>query len=467
MTQEQEKQLLQAIYDRLFDAITYQPTGGVNPFTESETFVHFSKNAALEPSEYADPVTPSNPTGNMRSSEAFSRMVDYVSPMEIEWNPTGSSLSSTFKLIVDSANANVEDDPKAKEIYDKAYNYLHPETTTVNPFTGESVTERTDSADYVAYEENMEAYVGAITTYRLSYNIYLDALEDPDPDVRKKADRDWQAKAPLLENSIKSAFRKLQSGNAKYVEQALMILATTVNDGIRRAIVMAQEGVADDRAFSSSMGMPDKWYLSYPVPGNWTDESQKSFTELHISGGQTDIRNKSTEHNFNMDTSLNYGLWKVKANAEGKYEHRNSSTAKDSVEISAKICKVTVMRPWFTDSLFRLAKWTTDLCGNGGISNGKIDSSNRGNLLPMYPVAFVVAKDISIKADFTKEDRDIIEESYKTGVSVGWGPFAIGGSYGYGNSEDTFHSEFQNGELKVPGMQIIAWISRVVPFSTK
>lgn len=467
MTQEQEKQLLQAIYDRLFDAITYQPTGGVNPFTESETFVHFSKNAALEPSEYADPVTPSNPTGNMRSSEAFSRMVDYVSPMEIEWNPTGSSLSSTFKLIVDSANANVEDDPKAKEIYDKAYNYLHPETTTVNPFTGESVTERTDSADYVAYEENMEAYVGAITTYRLSYNVYLDALEDPDPDVRKKADRDWQAKAPLLENSIKSAFRKLQSGNAKYVEQALMILATTVNDGIRRAIVMAQEGVADDRAFSSSMGMPGKWYLSYPVPGNWTDESQKSFTELHISGGQTDIRNKSTEHNFNMDTSLNYGLWKVKANAEGKYEHRNSSTAKDSVEISAKICKVTVMRPWFTDSLFRLAKWTTDLCGTGGISNGKIDSSNRGNLLPMYPVAFVVAKDISIKADFTKEDRDIIEESYKTGVSVGWGPFAIGGSYGYGNSEDTFHSEFQNGELKVPGMQIIAWISRVVPFSTK
>ena len=46
MTQEQEKQLLQAIYDRLFDAITYQPAGGVNPFTESENFVHFSKNAA-------------------------------------------------------------------------------------------------------------------------------------------------------------------------------------------------------------------------------------------------------------------------------------------------------------------------------------------------------------------------------------------------------------------------------------
>ena len=48
MTSEQEKQVLQAIYDRLFDAITYQPSGGVNPFTEVETFIHFSKNAAVD-----------------------------------------------------------------------------------------------------------------------------------------------------------------------------------------------------------------------------------------------------------------------------------------------------------------------------------------------------------------------------------------------------------------------------------
>lgn len=467
MTQEQEKQLLEAIYDRLFDAITYQPQGGVNPFAEKETFIHFSKNAALAPEEYQNPVTPSNPSGDLKASEAFSRMVDYVSPMELEWNPSGSSLSKTFKLVVDSANAHVDEAPKAKEIYDKAYNYLHPEITTTDPFTGETVTERTDSKDYVTYEGNMEEYVNATIAYRLSHNLYLDALGDPDPDVRKKADREWQAKAPLLENAIKSAYRKLQAGNAKYVEKALLILTTTVNDGIRRAIQMAQEAVADDHAFSSSMGIPDKWYLSYPIPGNWTDENQKSFTELHISGGQTDIRNKSTEHNFSVDTSLNYGLWKVKANAEGSYVHKNSSTEKNSVEISAKICKVQIARPWFTESIFRLAKWTTDLCKAGGISNGKIDSSNKSGLIPMFPVAFVVAKDISIKADFSKEDQDIIEQSYKAGASVGWGPFSIGGSYGYGSSESKFHSEFQNGEIKIPGMQIIAWISRVIPFSTK
>jgi hypothetical protein len=85
----------------------------------------------------------------------------------------------------------------------------------------------------------------------------------------------------------------------------------------------------------------------------------------------------------------------------------------------------------------------------------------------MYPVAFVVAKDISIKANFSHEEEEHIKESLKTAVSVGYGPFSIGGSYGYGKTEDNFDSNFQNGEIKVPGMQIIGWISKVVPNSPK
>ena len=48
MTPQQEKQLLKALYDRLFDAITHQPEGGKNPFTKDETFIHFSKFGALD-----------------------------------------------------------------------------------------------------------------------------------------------------------------------------------------------------------------------------------------------------------------------------------------------------------------------------------------------------------------------------------------------------------------------------------
>jgi hypothetical protein len=467
MTQEQEKQLLQAIYDRLFDAITYQPTGGVNPFTEAETFIHFSKNAALDKNSFANPRTPSNPLGDLKASEEFSRMVDQISPMSLEWQNSNNPLSKNYENVVNGAISSTTPDPKQEKMYNKAYEYLHPLKEEKNPFTDETVIARTDSQDYVDYERNMGDYVSSIMFYRNAYNLYLDDLESKDPAIKAAADRKWQSNAPLLENNIKVAYRKLTAGNAKYVEQALAILNTTINDGIRQTIVRAQEAVGDDKKFSSSLGFPDKWLFSYPSPANWTDENNPNFTELKISGGNTKLRSKSTEHTFSVDTNVNYGLWRVKASAEGNFQHSSSSADKDSVEISAKIAKVNINRPWFSESLFRLGSWSNNMLKKGEISNGKIDSSNASNYIPMYPVAFIIAKDISIKAGFSQEEEEHIKQSLKTSASVSYGPFSIGGSYGYGRTEDKLDSNFQNGEIKVPGMQIIGWVSKVVPYSPK
>ncbi|WP_313385296.1 hypothetical protein [Chishuiella sp.] len=468
MTQEQEKQLLESIYDRLFDVITYQPTSGKNPFKSEETFVHFSKNGAIFPEEYINPRTPSNPLGDLKSSEAFSRLVDQVSPMSLEWETKSQSLSEEYTKIVLGANADTTPDEKMQKIYDKAYDYLHPNKTTINPFTEEEVTGRVDGPDLVAYQDNMDNYVDAIVAYRSSYNIYLDELTSDDEKTKKNADRNWQAKAVKLERDIKSTYNKLIAGNGKYVEQALQILETTVNDGIRRALSIAQENVLEDKKFSSSMGFDNKWLFSYPSPGNWAENNNTSFTELKISGGNEKKKSSSTTHAFDMSTGVNVGLWRVKASSSGTFEHSSSSADANSVTISAKIAKVNIMRPWFSESLFRLKNWSNNMLDKGVmVSNGKIDSTNAENLIPMYPVAFVVARDITIKADFSHEEMDHISRSVKAGASVGYGPFSISGSYSNSKTEDKFTSDFQNGEIKVPGMQIIGWVSRLIPESPK
>ncbi|MBV8282374.1 MAG: hypothetical protein JO347_09985, partial [Candidatus Eremiobacteraeota bacterium] len=222
--------------------------------------------------------------------------------------------------------------------------------------------------------------------------------------------------------------------------------------------------VAKDRQYASSLGNSEKWLFAYPSPANWTS-SRESSTQLKISGGNTKLRSSSTEHSFSVDTSLNYGLFAVKASAEGKFEHKNSSTDKDSVEISCDITKVDIMRPWFSESLFKLPSWSTNLAGKGQISNGKLDSTNAGNLIPMYPVAFIVASNIVIKAAFSHEDQEIIKQAISTSVSASYGPFSISGKYGYGRSNEASNADFQNGEIRVPGMQIIGWVSRLVPSS--
>ncbi|MDE6538182.1 MAG: hypothetical protein K2M13_09150 [Muribaculaceae bacterium] len=468
MTAAQEKELLEAIYDRLLDAVTYQPEGGKNPLQSDTTLLHFTNNAAVKTDSFTDLVTPSNPNGNLRHTEEFSRMVNVVPALSTEWFPGNDSLSDTYRFIVNSANSATEPDPKAVAAYEKAYEYLHPLTTIKNPFTGEETTERTDSAEYLAYEDNMDAYVTAITTYRASYNIYLDTVAAGTEEEKKKADRDWQVTAPRLENEIKKTFRQLQAGNGKFVEMALDILATTVNDGVRMALKCAQEAAADSCAMSSSLGFPSKWYMAYPVPGNWAHEDAKGFSEIEISGKDTTIRNKETSNTFSVDGTVNYGLWRVKADASGEFKHSKSEFDMNSVKIKAKVAKVQIMRPWFMESIFRLSNWTTDIApGSGKISNGKIDDANKNNYLPLYPVAFIVAKDIEVEANFSHEDQEKISEAAKAGTSVGWGPFSIGGSYAYGKTDDHFHSSFRDGKLTIPGMQIMAWVSKIIPFSTK
>lgn len=85
----------------------------------------------------------------------------------------------------------------------------------------------------------------------------------------------------------------------------------------------------------------------------------------------------------------------------------------------------------------------------------------------MYPVAFIVAKNIVIEGSFTEEETEKIEKDAKAGVSFGFGPFTFGGKYRYGNTNEDVHVKTGKGSLTIPGMQIIAWVSRVTPDSPK
>ena len=136
MTPEQEKQILQALYDRLFDAITYVPQGGgVNPFDKKETFIHFTKNEAMQPSAFADAWNPTNPNADLGASELFAQMVDKVSPLALEWAPKDQSLARAYKSIVDGMNEATSARPSqaAIDAYNKAKAYLQKSERTRSP----------------------------------------------------------------------------------------------------------------------------------------------------------------------------------------------------------------------------------------------------------------------------------------------------------------------------------------------
>lgn len=464
-----QDKLMQLMYDQLFEMITYQPENGKNPFNEKETYIHFAKNSAINPKAYSNLRTPLNPSGDLKQSEMFSRMVDVVSPLTFEWNGVGSSLFDTYKNIVNGANTDVQPTEKAWAKYEKACNYLLMDKIDDDPFFDdddeeekkkEPVVNKVFTPVYERYEENMSNYLIAIANYKKAHIEYLENLTKKDP----LADDKWQAVAPMLENAMDATYRKLIAGNGKTVEQALAIMRTTINGSIRQAITYAQDAISDKRLYASSIESMGHWPLSYPIPENWATDEASGFTKMEIKG--TDSERRTRERHHDIDTGIRFLFWRINTGGGGNVHEWDCHAKTENMSISAEIAKVEIKRPWFMESLFRLENWYVDMAKASGISNGKISSSNNG-ILPMYPVAFIVAKNVEIKGGFTEEDTHRITENINAGASFGFGPFTFGGKYRYGDTGENIHVKTGNGSLSIPGMQIIAWVSRVTPDSPK
>lgn len=456
MTEQQEQQVLQALYDRLFQAITYAPDSTkAAPFPKDSTLIQFAKNQALNPAEFANPVSPINPKGDYRSSEMFATMVDNLPTFQGDYVPSGAKLSATYSNIVNGANTKLTIDPAQQATYDKAYNFLNTIVEIPN-MNGGVDKQPGPSPIHAAYDNNKSAYVAAVSAYRTAFLGYnMDNLDDQ---------RKWQANEPLLANAVKQTYNTWRSQGATQVEQALAAMASTINSSVKNAIVQAQELVDPERSLQSVLGNQDKWFMAYALPSNWYDPKAPGFTKLTLTSSNLNTNQSSSSHGWNAGGSWSGGLWSVKAQTGGSSHSSNYHMDADQFTLTAEIAVVRVMRPWFNDLIFRMNGWYIDSRNKFGISNGQIEG-NGGNMMPIFPTAFIVARNIQIQGNFSTQDQSHFDLSVSASTSVGWGPFQVSGSYSHSQSEDTFKSTFKNGVLSIPGIQVIGWVNQITPAS--
>jgi hypothetical protein len=455
MDQATEVKVMEALYDRLFQAVTYAPAGQQAQFDKKTTFIQFAKNEALNPADFANPVSPVNPGGSLNSSELFSRMVDIQPALDADYAPTANMISGTFSNIVNGANTKLTNDADQLALYDKAYNYLN-KTVTITDFTGASTTSVQPTAVYNTYLNNQTAYIAALCAYRTAYLGY---------DLTKIADqRSWQANEPLLSNAVTSAYNTWRAQGAAQVEQALAALASSINNIVSKAI-MDSQAMMKSSAMASSLGNPQPWYLAYGTPTNWYDPAAlPNFSTLTLKSDNLTKTADSSYTDYSSGVSASWGLWSVSASVSGHHADSHSHMNADTFALSAKIAVVQINRPWLNDLIFKLKGWSLKGQPAGSISNGAL-AGNASNMLPIFPTAFIVARDIAITANWTTEDKSHVEDSISTKASVGWGPFSINGSYSHGSSSDYFNSTFNGGTLNIPGIQIIGWVNEIVPSS--
>lgn len=450
MTPDQEKQLLQALYDRLFQAITYAPDGKEGAFDPSTTLLQLSKNEAIFPNDFKNQLTPMNPNGDLNAGYQFSAMVDAVPALEPTYAPSTKKVSDTYKEIVDGANTDAEVDPKQKATYDANYGYLNQVTSIPNPPPQPPTETPGPSAIAQTYDDNQQAYITALGGYRTAMLGY---------DLTKTADqRAWNAVAPGLQLNIDKAWNAWVRGGKANVERAQNALVSTINDIISAVIGDSQKAVADAAWITSGA---NKYLLSYPLPGDWAKGSgSKGATDFKLTSANLQTSSDSNFNSYGGGTSFSLGLWSVGGSFNHTDGQTNSHMDASTVEIGAKLTLVRIMRPWLNSLLFDTKGWWLKGQPINQISNGKL-LGNAGAMLPLIPTAFVVMSDVTIKADFSAQDQQHIESATSGSASVGWGPFSISGSYSHSESHDKFKSTYDAGTIRIPGMQIVAWVNEI------
>lgn len=449
MTPEQERKVLEALYDRLYDAVTHAPDGKAGAFPKNIYF-QMAKNQVLNPEDFKNMLSPVNPNGDQTKAEFFSTMVDACPAPGALWSDSGNKLSAIFETL-GQANGASPPDPKKLKTYQAAFNFLN-KRSTMTDFEGNKTEKVEPTPIAIAYDEAADAYAAAVAGYQTAYNAM---------DLTKTADqRSWNAQAPVLQNLVTKTWNAWARSGKAQVEQAQAAMQATINDAVSHAIEEAQKLAMGKLPTSTTTGQP--WLPSYAGPTNWADPAAKGI-QLSFDSSNLNKTSSSTRHTYGGEVSGSYWGFHASAGVDGSNTKEIGHMDAQKLKLSAELFAVRIVRPWFNPLLFGMQGWSTKAYKRNEISNG--DAEKPQGKIPLYPTGFVVARNVTIEADFSEEDSKTISSTVDTKASGGWGPFTFSGKYGHSSSNTEFQSKVNNGKLVFPGLQLLAWISTVTPAS--
>jgi len=466
MDAQTEQKLMQSIYDRIYDMLTFSPSGGRTPaFNPQTTLLQLQQpGQALNPDDFADAVSPSNPNGSLIASEAFSRLVDPVPAIGATYVPTDVGIENTYGEIITTASAapSGASGGSVNAGLTSHFNKVLAQTLQVKTMNGRVATIAVPSPLMQAYEQAKSEYDKALN----DYNMALKSLDMTQPVEQQR----WQTLALLLQARVDATYQAWRNTGAADIER-IGIPAGEGKNGITSIIANDQRLFSQTQLAGQYPG-DTPWHLSYAMPSNWNDANpatvSKLFTHYEQSSNNLSFSNKSRFVKLGGATAFSQGLFAINVKRQGRKQIITNQMHMQATNInfSLDFCLVRIVRPWLNGLLLSLGGWYINGLSQGAISTGNLDD-NKDSPMKLIPVAFVVARNIKISGNFSQQDLDLVTSRVVNGGTVGLGSFQLGGTFfnplNHKTSDLTFKSTVANQTISVPGLQIIAWISQLVP----
>lgn len=452
-----QEMMLQSLYDSIFGVFTHTPPGGEAGSEADKTFLSLNwPGMPIDMALFGNPWSPNNTEGSMAAIEAFSTLVNKIPTMNPVYSASEKTISQIHEMVVNATVIPPDPDPALKAKYEEAKKYLTMDKTDYDDDTGAKIVTEGDSLVYAKYKKKKQDYLKASTLFLTEYLKY---------DMAKPEDqRKWSIIGPNLQSSLDTAYEDWVLANKTKVEDNLATIAQSSENQVGQVFLNARNNF--NKIQLGSVNNPgQKFHPSYAIPSTWfTSGTGETWTAMTISSESTKLNEHSDFTKYGSSVSASWGLWSASGGFDKSESHEHMDETTSNLKISFKYARVEIDRPWFNGMLYNLGGWKLNAAGGvHSLSDGTKGQKNK--TFSLLPTAFIAIRDLEITADWGKKDMDLIEKKLSTKASFGWGPFKISGNYENSSRDFSKSTNFDGTTISSNGLQIIGWISNVMPAS--
>ena len=312
------------------------------------------------------------------------------------------------------------------------------------------------------YKQYEEAYNSKVKAYQRAY---ADAFTSP------AKLQNWPIDGVSYQNDVTDAANDWSSLGFKIEIETAM--ATLSSVGTDPAMVLISQ--SKYRFTNSLVNFANIGDIPYTImlPGTWYDkDNDDGWNEYTSEDFQTESHYQESSTAYSTGGDFSVGFWSAGSSFTESHAQSSLNIQTNNLDISFSYCVVDIERPWLDTTLLNLSNWF--IFGNykkNCISNGTMGqvynpadpSAFEPLFLPSLVTSLILIKNLTIKWDNYQADWQNSQSSLSVGVSVGWGPFAVNGSYSHHDASRDFTCT-DNGEgLFIEGVQVIGYVSAINP----
>lgn len=451
-----ERSALAELYDRIYKILTYSPKTGEGTGLEGGAIcVQMTQGEALDLGGFKGALSGSNPGGDVLAAEAFSTYVDRV-PTGLAgavWAP-GEALASRYALLVNGANIDAKLLPSAavEKTYKRLQGLLYAEVEKTSLVTQEVRRVRVDSPLFTAYKESKAAYAKAL--FDAADSLLVADL------TTNEGKRKANLEKRRMDAEVEARYKDWVGAGKSDVDEVLDALESIKNNAVSAVIAEAKATMERSRWLASNSEGGQPWMLASATPSNWTEkECVGTKLVLKVDSLKTSTGSSATSY---ARQSRGWFWWgSEESSGESKTEEMGMEST--ALVLSAELVLVRIQRPWLNELLFTMGGWENNgFQGKQSISDGK----GGGAGLPAIPIAFVMARNVQLKATFAATASSLFTKESRSGTRSGWGWGPFGGAGGAANdrsSGDEFRCEGNEVTISFAEPQVVAWINKFVP----